>query len=112
LNDRIEAVRTCYLSFQVSGVNALCDEIEALFSDDESTVLLSTVHRAKGLEKPRIFLLFPDKVPLEWPNQKDWEFEQELHLKYVALTRAKEALFFVHEKPKQKKRRGAFEDAA
>ena len=30
-----------------------------------------------------------------WKNQKDWQFQQEQNLKYVALTRAKKELVIV-----------------
>jgi DNA helicase II / ATP-dependent DNA helicase PcrA len=60
-------------------------------------VLLSTVHRAKGLEAERVFLLYPDKLPLQWENQQAWELRQEMNLKYVALIRAWAELYFVVE---------------
>ena len=66
-----------------------------MFSDSRSSVVLSTVHRAKGLEERRVFVLRPDQLPLRWQNQQKWELEQEYNLKYVSTTRAKEALFFV-----------------
>jgi DNA helicase II / ATP-dependent DNA helicase PcrA len=36
-------------------------EIERLFNDDEPDIILSTVHKAKGLENDRIFVLYPEK---------------------------------------------------
>ncbi|HEU4327629.1 MAG TPA: 3'-5' exonuclease, partial [Roseiflexaceae bacterium] len=72
---------------------------------EQTAVTLSTIHRAKGLEADRVFLLHPERVPLRWENQQAWELEQEMNLRYVALTRAKQALFFVEEPPKRKRRR-------
>jgi ATP-dependent exoDNAse (exonuclease V) beta subunit len=43
----------------------------------------------------RVFILHPDKLPLERAGQQDWEKQQEQHLHYVALTRAKQELWFV-----------------
>ncbi|MEW6737420.1 MAG: 3'-5' exonuclease, partial [Acidobacteriota bacterium] len=94
-NDRIGGIKVCYQSFRVNSVEQFNSEIEALFSDEKAGPVLSTVHRAKGLEENRVFILNPEKMPLCWPKQQDWEAKQELNLKYVALTRAKEALYFV-----------------
>jgi hypothetical protein len=109
LNDRVEAVQAVYESSQATSAAALASEIEALFSDEAAAVTLSTIHRAKGLEAERVFLLHPDKVPLVWEKQQAWELEQEHNLRYVALTRAKDMLVFVEPKAKPKKRRGLFD---
>ena len=80
--------------------------IESFFTDEDGTgrslVMLSTVHRAKGLEYPRVFLLEPGLLPHPAAKQ-GWQREQEENLLYVALTRTKYdptvpgsgALFFV-----------------
>jgi superfamily I DNA/RNA helicase len=57
-------------------------------------VWLSTIHRAKGDEAERVYILRPDLLPhprARTPQQQ----EQEQNLRYVAFTRAKEALSFV-----------------
>lgn len=97
LHDRADAVRVCWESFNAPTLDRLCAEIDTLFSDEQEGVLLSTVHRAKGLECPRVYILKPDKLPLVWPKQQPWEAEQELHIKYVALTRATDTLTFVRD---------------
>lgn len=100
LRDRISGIWVSYQAFNSHNVLDFCTEIEELFSDSRSSVVLSTVHRAKGLEERRVFILRPDQLPLRWQNQQKWELEQEYNLKYVSTTRAKEALFFVtDEKP-------------
>lgn len=65
--------------------------IESLFRDDRGSVLFSTIHRAKGLEAERVHLLRPDLLPHPMAVQ-DWEVEQEMNLRYVARTRAKQSL--------------------
>lgn len=112
LRDRIEAVRVCYESFEVHSPEDLIAEIKGIFDDEEPDIMLSTVHKAKGLENDRIFILYPEKLPLIWEGQLDWQYKQEMNLRYVALTRAKRELIFVPEKPKKKQRRGIFEDEA
>jgi len=59
-------------------------------------VRLSSIHKAKGLEAKRVFLLQPDKATVPHPMAKTaWQVEQEWNLKYVAITRAIEELVFV-----------------
>jgi superfamily I DNA/RNA helicase len=94
-NDRIQGIQVCYETFGCLSVNDLCEEIEGLFSDGRASVMLSTIHRAKGLEENRVFIIVPEKLPLTWKGQRDWEFQQEMNLKYVALTRPKSELYFV-----------------
>ncbi len=63
-------------------------------NEDENTVTLMTIHSAKGLEYPRVFLigaeegLFPSLMAIGEPGQ----MEEERRLAYVAITRAKERL--------------------
>jgi len=95
LADRVEAIRACHEEYDCHDADDLARQIEALFADETNGVMLSTVHRAKGLENPRIFILKPEKLPLAWPKQQPWEAEQEENIRYVALTRATEALIFV-----------------
>lgn len=95
LRDRIQGIEVCYEAFEVNSVQELCYEIESLFSDGRASVMLSTVHRCKGLENDRVFILEPDKLPLRWQGQQEWQLQQEFCLKYVALTRAKVALYFI-----------------
>ena len=68
-----------------------------MFTDEkvENAVMLSTAHKSKGLEANRVLILLPNKLPLTWQNQLDWQLKQELNLKYVALTRARKELVFI-----------------
>lgn len=71
--------------------------IAALFADETTGVVeLSSIHRAKGLESERVFLLQPDRMPRRC--RSEWEQEQEENLLYVALTRAKRELFLVFDR--------------
>lgn len=96
-HDRVAAINAVYSSREYQTAEALIVAIEELFSDTRSSVWLSTVHRAKGLEAERVFILKPHKLPLVWPSQRPAQREQEMNLKYVALTRAKKVLTFCYE---------------
>lgn len=98
--DKVAGILACWHAFATDTVAGFCSEIESLFSDGRASVLLSTVHRAKGLENPRVFILKPELLPLTWKNQRDWEYVQETNLNYVAITRATEHLTFVTSPPK------------
>jgi DNA helicase II / ATP-dependent DNA helicase PcrA len=71
------------------------DEIE---TDDDSNVVLMTLHAAKGLEYPVVFLMgmedgvFPHLRSIGEPDQ----LEEERRLAYVGLTRARERLYVTH----------------
>lgn len=82
------------LSEEVQTVDGLVRMLEDIFSDDTTGILLSTIHKAKGLENDRIFFICPELIPSKYATQ-DWQFEQEQHLKYVAITRAKKELIYV-----------------
>lgn len=72
----------------------LIKAIEDIFSDSHGSTTLATVHKAKGLEAPRVFILNPDLMPSRWATQP-WQQEQERNLQYVAVTRALETLVYL-----------------
>lgn len=80
------------------GISNLKASIEALFgesADGARMVTLSTVHKAKGLEWSRVFILDADLyMPSRWARQP-WQRQQEANLQYVAATRAKQELVYV-----------------
>jgi superfamily I DNA/RNA helicase len=55
---------------------------------------LSTVHRAKGLEAPRVYILNKELMPSIYAK-KEWEKQQEKNIEYVAYTRAEKELYFI-----------------
>ena len=83
--------------YSIKDTTELKSYINRLFTDEkvENAVMLSTAHKSKGLEANRVLILLPNKLPLTWQNQLDWQLKQELNLKYVALTRARKELVFI-----------------
>ena len=92
LEQRIEVIN-CLLE-ECDSVKSLLKMIDSIFTDDVKGILLSTIHKAKGLENDRVFFLAPELIPSKYATM-DWEFIQESNLKYVAITRAKRELIYV-----------------
>lgn len=82
------------LSYEVSSVPELIRLIEGIFTDDVKGIILSTIHKSKGLENDRVFFLCPELIPSRFATQP-WQYEQEQNLKYVAITRAKQELIYI-----------------
>ena len=92
LYQRTEVIE--FLSDEVESVAELKRLIERIFTDDERGIMLSTIHKAKGLENDRVFILCPELIPSKFATQ-DWQLEQERNLFYVGVTRAKKELVYV-----------------
>ncbi len=79
--------------------NALVADVDR-YDENADAVVLMTIHSAKGLEFPIVFLpgledgIFPGMQAILDPT----ELEEERRLAYVAITRAKERLFITHAK--------------
>jgi DNA helicase-2/ATP-dependent DNA helicase PcrA len=84
-------------SLHASSPYGITNMIKDIFSNDKTGTIFSTVHKAKGLEADVVFIIRPDQLPLVRKDQQPWEYQQELNLKYVALTRSKDKLIFVGE---------------
>jgi DNA helicase II / ATP-dependent DNA helicase PcrA len=96
LKDQIKAVGAIYNHFQSKSIAELASSIKQLFgSEDAEAVLLSTVHRAKGMESERVYIAEPLTLPLLWESQKQWQEQQEQNLLYVALSRSTKDLFLI-----------------
>jgi superfamily I DNA/RNA helicase len=57
--------------------------------------MLSTIHKAKGLEADRVFLLEPKLIPSKFAEKK-WQKEQEQKLLFVAYSRPRMELIFIN----------------
>ncbi len=92
VQDKVDCIQI--LSAGLTTVAELIAAIERIFSDDVRGTTLATVHKAKGLEAPRVFILEPSLMPSRWARQA-WQQEQEANLQYVAVTRALETLVYL-----------------
>lgn len=68
-------------------VATLIELIDTLFSSTVDATVLSTIHKAKGLEADTVFWLNRSECPSKWARQS-WQKQQEANLCYVAATRA------------------------
>ena len=96
LEDRCKCIENICM-YSIKNTLELKSYINRMFTDEkvENAVMLSTAHKSKGLEANRVIILLPDKLPLKFPHQQEWQEKQEMNLKYVAITRARKELIFI-----------------
>ncbi len=81
-------------------INSLVADVDR-YDDTADAVVLMTIHSAKGLEFPQVFLpgfeegIFPGMQTILGGEA---EIEEERRLAYVAVTRAKDELYILHAK--------------
>lgn len=79
--------------------NRLVENIKEIFSTNKRGVRLMTIHRSKGLEADRVFMIDKYNGETQCPSikaTKDWEKVQENNLLFVAITRAKKSLILLN----------------
>lgn len=78
---------------QVSDVLAKIDKV---FTDTKNSpgIRCSSIHKAKGMEAPNVFLLQP-AFEKPRPTKTAWERKENENLMYVAITRAIERFYYV-----------------
>ena len=95
IEDRADSVRTFIDCSGASTVDAVCKAVDDMFSDKvEGAIMLSTIHKSKGLEADRVLFLDSQLIPSKYATQ-EWQKQQETNLLYVAVTRAKSYLGYV-----------------
>lgn len=95
LNDKIETLNAFIDENNDNNIETLKRAIESLFSDAnlKNAIVLSSVHRAKGLEAETVYVFEYDRIRIKMTNE---EFaQQEANLEYIALTRSKMNLYLV-----------------
>lgn len=83
---RLLALRAVTLAGGTADVAGVSGVLRSLYHED-ADVLLSTVHRAKGLEWDRVTILYPELMPSPHGDP-----EEERCVLFVALTRGKDTL--------------------
>lgn len=85
-----------FLMKEFGGFERTKNKIEEIFTDDSTKdIILSTIHKSKGLESKKVYIIgYEQLLPSKYAKTIS-ELYQERCLKYVAVTRAKEELVFV-----------------
>lgn len=97
LSDQAECIIATIDGGQPSTVGDLRAVLERLFSREGNAIVLSSCHRAKGLEWPMVVHLDPWRIPSKQAVMANMEgdpkpLEQEYNLLYVTETRTKHTL--------------------
>lgn len=96
IQDRYDCL-VCFMQGR-DRVQQVISAIEEVFTDKETAnaIRLSSIHKAKGLEADRVFIIEPEGATIPHPMATtDWQKEQEMNLRYVAITRAIRELVYV-----------------
>ena len=97
IRDRAECLRATMDATQCRTVGELRAMLEMLFDGGKNgrKILLSSIHRAKGLEWDCIVHLDPWRIPSKMAKSPS-EMEQEMNLLYVAETRTRNVLILAN----------------
>ena len=94
VEDRVECIYALIDLSETTSVQVVIDNIKEIFSDHKSEIVLSSIHKSKGLEAESVFILEPQLMPCKHAEQP-WEMVQEDNIYYVAITRTKQNLYYV-----------------
>jgi DNA helicase-2/ATP-dependent DNA helicase PcrA len=89
----------CIMIFagRADNVRGVLAEIKRVFNGNQKgDIMLSTVHKAKGLEADNVYILATERMP----HPKATNMQEERNICYVAITRAKKNLHYVGPRPK------------
>lgn len=75
-------------------VNTLKERISKIYTDENTDgIVLSTIHKSKGLEADRVFFLNSNLIPSQYAVSQEALYS-EYCLKFVAITRARNELIY------------------
>jgi superfamily I DNA/RNA helicase len=90
IEDKVATIESLSEGFVT--VSQIIDLLRTL-KEGKTGPTFATIHKAKGLESDYVYFLRPDLVPGWWIKEPE-AIQQELNLRYVAITRAKIALTY------------------
>jgi superfamily I DNA/RNA helicase len=99
LQEKVECLMRLRDLPEAESVDGVVGLLDRLFEKKEcgldgDVVMLGTVHRCKGLESERVWILRPDLLPHPMAK-REWEKRQEWNLLMVAVTRAMKEVHWV-----------------
>lgn len=98
LSDKCECIRALAGMFAtITEMKKWLEEIQSESENSDSVVVLMTAHRSKGLETSRVFLLRNTFKQKKKKEEEESDGSEEDNCLYVALTRAKQELYYITE---------------
>lgn len=96
IQQRAETARVVLSITKATKKEDILAEVKEVFGQPkrDNSLVLSTVHRAKGQEADRVFILEPGDLEPQWVKG-EMRQREERNVHYVALTRAKTSLSFI-----------------
>lgn len=93
LTDQVNCIKVFTEDLNANdSIRIVMDNMANVFREDTSGVTLTSIHRSKGREWDKVYLLdFGNAIR----SSQDWQKEQENNLCYVAITRAKSELYYI-----------------
>jgi hypothetical protein len=85
VQDTVDIIR--FLMNNSKTIGEILDKLPYIFTDNPKGIILSTIHKSKGLEADNVFIIKPDKLKIPTKIAEMWQ--QEINLEYIAYTRAK-----------------------
>jgi DNA helicase-2/ATP-dependent DNA helicase PcrA len=93
LEEKCEVIKV--ILSHIDSSSMLVSTIKEIFAESKTSLKLMTIHRSKGLEADRVFLIEKYDGKAMYPSPRavqSWEKVQEANLQFVAITRAKKQL--------------------
>jgi superfamily I DNA/RNA helicase len=94
INDECDCVRE--IAMGCDKIEEIESRIEKIFDESTEGVLLSSIHRSKGLEADHVTIIDYSRIRLNFEKMSEEQHIQEKNLHYVALTRAKKVLHLIN----------------
>lgn len=100
IEDKAGSLRVIISSSHAENAQEVMEELHQVFNNKIGSVVLSSGHKSKGLEWDTVYHLNPHLCPSRYALRKADEgdrsaLEQELNLRYVISTRAKNRLVYI-----------------
>lgn len=92
LHDQAECLLAVIEGARAENATAIRWYLKELFDRQSGHVVISTIHRAKGLEFSTVLHLDPWRIPSKFAQQNPAQMQQEMNLLYVAETRCQRLL--------------------
>lgn len=74
-------------------LDTLKSKVQTIYSEKTEGIILSTIHKSKGLEADRVFFLNQNLIPSQYVTTQEALYS-EYCLKFVAITRARNELIY------------------